>query len=355
MPTMASNVSSTPPFDSDAAIPARVVRTRRGPRARVDPALPVAVWDEMEIQSPGVTVPTRVVILAGAECRFTCVMCDLWRHTLAEPTKPGRLPEQVRLALGRPWQDATGGHVRADAAVAAHEPFRWIKLYNGSNFFDPRSVPSDDLPAIADLVVGFSRVVVENHPRLTDDAVPRFRDRCRPRLEVAMGLETVHEDVLARLKKRMTLDDFAAACARLTSWDVDIRAFALLGLPWVEPAAAVEWCGRAVGFAAAHGVRHVSIVPTRSGNGFLDALAGHGRFTCPDATMLERAAETLVDRAARSSYGAGDTLVTVDLWDFERLAGTCPSCAGSRRDRLARMNLAQRVEPAVTVSCGCCP
>jgi hypothetical protein len=129
----------------------------------------------------------------------------------------------------------------------------------------------------------------------------------------------------------------------------------LLGLPWVEPAEAVEWCGRAVGFAAAHGVRHVSIVPTRSGNGFLDALAGHGRFTCPDATMLERAAETLVDRAARSSYGAGDTLVTVDLWDFERLAGTCPSCAGSRRDRLARMNLAQRVEPAVTVSCGCCP
>jgi hypothetical protein len=60
-----------------------------------------------------------------------------------------------------------------------------------------------------------------------------------------------------------------------------------------------------------------------------------------------------VDRAARSSYGAGDTLVTVDLWDFERLAGTCASCAASRRDRLTRMNLAQRVEPAVTVSCGC--
>ena len=346
---------SSPPFAIDALPSARDVRSLRGPRAVVDPAVPVAVWNEMEVARPGISVPTRVVILAGAECRFTCAMCDLWRHTLAEPTKPGRLPDQVRLALDLPWQDATGAHVRADAAVAAHEPFRWIKLYNGSNFFDPRSVPSDDLPAIADLVVGFSRVVVENHPRLTDDAVPRFRDRCRARLEVAMGLETVHEDVLARLNKKMTLDDFAAACARLTSWDVDIRAFVLLGLPWVEPAAAVEWCGRAVGFAAAHGVRHVSIVPTPSGNGFLDALAGRGRFTCPDATMLERAAETLVGRAARSSYGAGNTLVTVDLWDFERLAGTCPSCAASRRDRLSRMNLAQRVEPAVTVSCGCRP
>lgn len=325
---------------------------RRGPRAQVDPARPVAVWDEMEIERPGVAVPTRVVILAGAECRYTCVMCDLWRHTLPGPTAPGALPTQIRHALDRPWSEGdTRGSERPDSS-AVHGP-RWIKLYNGSNFFDPRSVPTDDLPAIADLVGGFDRVIVENHPCLTGDAVVRFRDRCRPRLEVAMGLETVHEGVLARLGKQMTLDDVAAACARLCAWGIDSRAFVLLGLPWVDPAAAVEWCGRAVAFAAAHGVRHVSIVPTRPGNGTLDALAEQGRFATPNAALVEQAADSFVDQSARTMHGAERTLVTVDLWDFGRLGGTCASCMTARRDRLGRMNLAQRSEPRVPIACGC--
>lgn len=352
---MGLNISSLPPFDADAAIPARGVRTHRGPRSLVDPALPVAVWDEMEIERPGVAVPTRVVILAGAECRFTCVMCDLWRHTLPGPTAPGALPTQIRHALDRPWRawrEGDTGGIERPAAPESHGA-RWIKLYNGSNFFDPRSVPPDDLPAIADLVAGFERVVVENHPCLTDDAVVRFRDRCRPRLEVAMGLETVHEGILARLGKQMTLDDFASACDRLRGWGVDSRAFVLLGLPWLDPAAAVAWCGRAVAFAAAHGVRHVSIVPTRPGNGTLDALAEQGRFTTPDAALVEQAADSFVDRAARATHGADRALVTVDLWDFGRLAGTCASCQTARRDRLGRMNLAQRSEPRVPIACGC--
>ena len=328
---------------------------RRGPRAIVDPVLPVGVWDEMEIERPGVAVPTRVVILTGAECRYTCVMCDLWRHTLPGPTARGALPTQIRDALDRPWRARSEGDTGGIDRPAPTEPHgaRWIKLYNGSNFFDPRSVPTDDLPAIADLVGGFGRVVVENHPCLTDDAVARFRDRCRPRLEVAMGLETVHEGVLARLGKQMTLDDFAAACQRLRAWGIDSRAFVLLGLPWVDPAAAVEWCGRAVAFAAAHGVRHVSIVPTRPGNGLLDALAEQGRFATPNAALVEQAADSFVDRSAKAMHGAERTLVTVDLWDFGRLAGTCASCMTARRDRLGRMNLAQRPESRVPIDCGC--
>lgn len=323
-----------------------VVRGLRGPRSGVDPATPVAVWDEFEVARPGTAVPTRVVILAGAECRFTCAMCDLWRQTLPGPTPPGRLPRQVRLALERPWPTSP-------AVRHGMTPQRWLKLYNGSNFFDPRAVPLIDLPRLAALVAAVDRVVVENHPRLTDDAVPRFRERLRPRLEVAMGLETVHEEVLARLGKGMTLDDFSAACARLRGWDVDIRAFVLLGLPWVEPAAAVAWCVRGVAFAAAHGARHVSVVPTRAGNGFLDALADRGRFVAPRAADVEEAAALLVDRAARTFPHAEDTLVTVDLWDFARLDGTCDRCRDPRRDRLARMNIMQAAEPLVAADCGC--
>jgi radical SAM enzyme (TIGR01210 family) len=350
MPVMALSGGAVE-VDPDAAPGPRLVRGLRGPRAIVDPAVPVAVWDEEEVERPGAAVPTRVAILAGAECRFTCAMCDLWRHTLPGPTRPGLLPRQVRLALDRDRPPPPDAGIGTDQPAAAGS--RWLKLYNASNFFDPRAVPPADLPVIAELVAGVERLVVENHPRLTDDAVPRFRDRCRPRLEVAMGLETVHEDVLDRLGKTMTLDDFAAACARLVGWDIDIRAFVLLGLPWVEPGAAVDWCARGVAFAAAHGVRHVSIVPTRPGNGLLDALAATGRFVAPDAAAVERVAALLVDRVARPFPHAAGTVVTVDLWDFGRLSGTCDRCRGPRRERLARMNLWQAAEPPPAVGCGC--
>jgi len=45
--------------------------------------------------------------------------------------------------------------------------------------------------------------------------------------------------------------------------------------------------------------------------------------------------------------------VTVDLWDCGRLDGTCASCMTARRERLGRMNLAQRSESRVPIDCGC--
>jgi radical SAM enzyme (TIGR01210 family) len=301
------------------------VRHARGPRATVDPERPVAVFDEEEIASPGRTVATRVLILAGAECRYTCAMCDLWRHSLDGPTPPGSLPAQIRRGL------STGG-----ITTAATEP-RWIKLYNGSNFFDPRSVPPADLPAIAELLAGHDRVIVENHPRLTGPAVPRFRDRLSGRLEVALGLETVDPRLLPWLGKQMTADDFAAAAARLRSWDVDVRAFVLLGLPGLTAAESLAACLAAVAFAADSGARHVSIIPTRKGNGFMDDLARNGFFTPPSATLVEQAAAAAIGGPA--AHGA---IITIDLWDFATLAGQCAACGPSRRARLAAANLAQR-------------
>ena len=42
----------------------------------------------------------------------------------------------------------------------------------------------------------------------------------RGQLEVALGLETVHPEVLARLNKQMTLDDFARAVRHFGDGDV---------------------------------------------------------------------------------------------------------------------------------------
>jgi len=310
------------------------VRRARGPRKPVAPGRPIAAFDEEEVAAPGRPVPTRVLILAGAECRFTCTMCDLWKHAIDGPTPPGSLPRQIRRGL-------------AGAGGPAAGP-RWIKLYNGSNFFDSRSVPPEDLPEIARLVGGFDRVIVENHPRLTAAAIPRFRDRLPGRLEVALGLETVHPRLLPWLEKRMTAADFATAAERLRAWDVDVRAFVLLGLPGLSAGESLEQCLAAVSFAVDAGARHVSIVPTRAGNGFFDDLARRGLFTPPSAGLVERA-------AARALVGvaAGEAIVSVDLWGFRALVGHCDACRSVREHRLAAANLAQRPPAAGPLPCGC--
>jgi len=311
--------------------PATRVRQARGPRLPTDPLRPIAVWDEEEVVAADATTPSRVVLLAGAECTFTCTMCDLWKHTLPGPTPPGALERQIAAAL-------------AHGSPAAPPP--WLKLYNASNFFAPRSVPTDDLPAIARLVADHERVIVENHPRLCDGRVAAFRDRLGGTLEVAMGLETVHPAILAWLGKEMTTDDFVAACTRLTGWGVDVRAFVLVGLPGIDGEESLDWATKAVRFARDQGVRHSTLIPTRSGNGWLDRLAADGLFQTPGLGLLERALE-------RALAEAGPMVVTADDWDLGRLPGQCGLCSPGRHARLAAMNRAQRAIPRAASGCAC--
>ena len=62
---------------------------------------------------------------------------------------------------------------------------------------------------------GFERVIVECHPAFVSERCVAFRHLLGGRLEVAMGLETAHPEVLEKLNKRMTLEQFAAAASFL--------------------------------------------------------------------------------------------------------------------------------------------
>jgi len=90
-------------------------------------------------------------------------------------------------------------------------------------------------------VRSFERVIVECHPALIGDPAVRFRDSVNGRLEVAMGLETAHPEVLARLNKRMTLDQFARAAEFLRGHDIALRVFILVKPPFLDEAEALEW------------------------------------------------------------------------------------------------------------------
>jgi radical SAM enzyme (TIGR01210 family) len=304
----------------------RWILDRRGRRNTMDPRRASAALTEEEPAGAGETVSVSTIFLANRECPWRCLMCDLWRNTLTESVPAGAIPGQIQEALAR------------------LPPARWAKLYNAGSFFDPKAVPREDHRAIARLLSGFERVIVESHPALCGETTLRFRDLLDGALEVALGLETIHPEVLPRLNKRMTLEDFRRAAAFLGEAGISLRAFVLVGLPFVAPRDAVAWARRSAEFAFDCGAAVVSLIPTRSGNGAMDALEERGEFSPPDLAALEEAAAlVLALRRGRS---------LADLWDLERFS-RCGACLPARADRLRAMNLAQAVPPRVSCpSCG---
>jgi archaeosine synthase beta-subunit len=301
------------------------ILARRGPRNLLDPSRPYAFFVEDERAAGGEIVSTATLLLTNRECPWRCLMCDLWRNTLTESVPSGAIPKQIDYALQR-LPEA-----------------RQIKLYNSGSFFDPRAIPPGDYEAIAERIGLFERVIVECHPSLVGDACLRMRDLLPGRLEVAMGLETVHPEILPRLNKRMTLEGFAAAADFLRANGIDLRAFVLVQPPFMPEGDAIEWAVRSLEFAFDCGAGAATLIPTRGGNGAMEELAAAGDFSPPHLQTLEAAQERGVSlRRGR---------VFADLWGAETAPG-CASCRANRIARIRRMNLEQIV--AAPIVCSAC-
>jgi radical SAM enzyme (TIGR01210 family) len=217
-----------------------------------------------------------------------------------------------------------------DHALSQLPPARQLKLYNSGSFFDPHAIPPEDYAAIAERANRFDRLIVENHPALVGDACLRFRDLLSGRLEVAMGLETAHPGVLARLNKRMTLDQFSRSAGFLRRNGIDLRVFILVQPPFLSPAEALPWAQRSLDFAMEHGATAATLIPTRAGNGAMEVLMERGQFAAPALHTLESAME----------YGLGLKAgrVFADLWGLRE---SCAHCHTQRAARLQQMNLRQ--------------
>lgn len=328
-------------YPTSAADRDRFVVELRGARLRHDPWRYQDVLVEDERTATGIFARTATVFLTGRECPWRCVMCDLWRHTTTQDTPVGAIPAQLAAAR--------------DVLSARGETIRQVKLYNAGSFFDPRAVPDADYAAVAEWLHGFDRVVVESHPSLVGRRVDRLLKelggRARqetgvPQLEVAMGLETAHPVALDRLHKRMTVDDFARAAGALRARQVDVRTFLLIAPPFVPVDEHDTWLVRSIDAAFSAGASAVSLIPTRAGNGAMEALAAEGVFTAPTLGDIERS----VDLA--HTHMAGRGRIFVDTWDLDQFA-TCPQCFTMRRERLRSINLRQQLTPAGECSaCG---
>ena len=309
---------------SDLLIDDRSIISMRGHKNKVDPHRPYSCLVEKEFTLSGRIEDTGIIFLTNRECPFHCLMCDLWKNTTDETIAAGLIPDQIEWALKQ------------------MPDIKHVKLYNSGSFFDIRAIPEDDYEKIAALLKNLETVIVECHPRLINEKCLNFRDMLKPDLHVAMGLETVHPEILHNLNKKMTVDDFRNSVNFLTNNGIHSRAFILLRPPLLSESEAVYWAERSIDLAFDTGVECCTIIPVRAGNGAMDFLLKKGDFNMPDIHSLETVLE----------YGLGLKAgrVFADVWDLG-LFSKCNKCIVERTARIINMNLSQTI--ATPIECEC--
>jgi hypothetical protein len=298
--------------------------SNRGRKNPVDPFIPYAWLVEKERTASGKAEDTGIIFLTNRECTFHCLMCDLWKNTTDNPVPVGAIPAQIEWALEHMTE-------------AKH-----LKLYNSGSFFDTKAIPPEDYIKIAELVSGFDTVIVECHPKLINEKILRFRDMLKPALHVALGLETVNPEVLLKLNKKVTADDFSKAVSFLTANGISSRAFILLRPPFMTELEGIYWAERSIDFAFQTGVECCTVIPVRGGNGAMEVLKQQGHFTSPHIRSLEE----VLEYGIRLNAGR----VFADTWDLG-LFSTCTECSDLITGRLIEMNLTQKVTDRIKCTC----
>ncbi|MCX6254630.1 MAG: radical SAM protein [Bacteroidia bacterium] len=308
----------------DLIINDRWIVSSRGRKNSVDPRKPYSWLVERERTASGKIEDIATIFLTNRECPFHCLMCDLWKNTTDESVPAGAIPDQIEWALN-------------------HLPdVKHLKLYNSGSFFDDRAIPEEDYKRIASLVSHFETIIVESHPKFIKDKCLIFRDMLKPELQVALGLETVHTEILRKLNKQMTPEDFINSVSYLKKYGILSRAFVLLRPPWLSESESIYWTERSIDFAFSTGVECCTVIPVRAGNGAMDLLMEQGCFTPPDIRSLETVLE----------YGIGLNAgrVFADVWDLG-LFSSCKKCIDQRTNRLIAMNLSQKTVSRIKCSC----
>lgn len=296
----------------------------RGEKNNVDPERPYAWIVEKELSPSGSVDEVLTIFLTNRECPFHCLMCDLWKNTTDYTLSDGMIAGQIEWVLNQ-------------APAVKH-----VKLYNSGSFFDTGAIPVNEYERVAGLLKGFDTVIVESHPAFIGEKCIEFRDAIKADLQVAVGLECVNINILERLNKRMTLDDFTGSVSFLLDNDIFTRAFILLRPPFISEHDGIFWAERSIDFAFDAGVECCVIIPVRGGNGAMEKLAEKGLFSPPDIRSLEKVLEYGIEKQAGRVFA--------DTWDL-KLFSRCDLCHTARTDRITGMNLSQRILPEIICKC----
>jgi len=310
--------------NDDIKINTKWIVSKRGKKNLVDSQKPYAWLVEKERTSSGKIEDIGIIFLTNKECPFHCLMCDLWKNTTDKSVPIGAIPNQIKWALTK-------------MPMVKH-----LKLYNSGSFFDKKAIPEDDYEEIASLLNQFETIIVESHPKFINESCLRFNDLLNAKLEVAIGLETVHPKLIKKLNKQMTLDNFKNSVEFLSKNDINSRAFILLKPPFLSESEGVRWAKKSIDFAFKSGIDSCTVIPVRYGNGAMDSLLEDGDFSLPAIQSLE---EVLV-------YGIKQNKgrVFADVWDL-KLFSNCDTCLQQRINRITNINLNQKSIKPVMCLC----
>lgn len=300
------------------------ILSHRGKKNKVDPFKPYAWLVEKERQISGQIEDVATIFLTNMECPFHCLMCDLWKNTTDRPVTVGAIPTQIEWVLEQ------------------MPKVKHVKLYNSGSFFDDRAIPLADYPKIASLLSGFETVIVESHPKFIDDRCLQFSDLLQAELQVAIGLETVIPDILRKLNKHVTLDDFRHSVQFLCRNGISSRAFILLKPPYLSESEGIYWAQKSIDFAFSAGVECCIVIPVRAGNGAMEELQKTGDFHLPKIESLESVLKYGINLKAGRVFA--------DTWDLG-LFSKCPECLEQRIIRISYMNLNQEIISGEKCSC----
>jgi archaeosine synthase beta-subunit len=289
-------------YPASPAARTRWIIDQRPARNSVSTDRPYAFFTEEERMETSGIARVSTIFLTNRECPWKCLMCDLWRNTAPAPA--GSIPS--------------------------------------GSFFDRGAIPRSDWNDIVALCLPFEHLILECHPKLIGPDVLEFAAMFQGQLEIAMGLETAQPLALEKLNKRITVADFTRATRFLRRNQIAVRTFLLVSVPFIPEPEQPHWLKQSIRTALDAGADVISLIPTRTGNGALDALQQTGDFREPALRALEDAHDF--------GIRLGHARVFADTWDLARFS-PCPDCAEAREDRLVRMNLSHTIEPRIRCSC----
>jgi hypothetical protein len=291
---------------------------------------PEALWKEDDVLD-GAKVRAMVVIFRTTGCWWSrkagCLMCGYNQVSDSSITA----------------QDL---HLQLQSALRRYEGESLVKIYTSGSFLDEREIPPEVREGIFEAFAASKRILFESRPEFVTDetlgALPGGR------AQVALGLESANDEVLARsVRKGFKVADYERAARCLNANGVPLRTYLLLKPPYLTEGQAMRDTIRSIRFAAPFS-ESISINPLNvQRDTVVESLFRRGDFRPPWLwSLIEvlKAGIELTDIRVFASPSGGGT---------PRGVHNCGICDAPLLKAVERHSFSQEVKEFEGLECGC--
>jgi hypothetical protein len=299
---------------------------------------PTKVWTEQERFRDGV-VDALVVILKTRGCTWAlqggCTFCGYVNDSMVRKVTGEHMLEQMKRAL-----------------ASQYKAQRVVKIYTSGSFLDDTEVPREAQPSLLSLLPeSVEKVTIEAQSHhATREKLAALRGALRPQveLEVAFGLESAHEPVLAySVNKDDRFADFVAACEAARALGVRTKSYIMVKPPFLTEREALDDCVATALKAAPH-CDLLSLNPCNvQSRTIVEKLWRRGQYRSPwlwtVAEALRRVSAATSTPVRSNPVGAGQP----------RGAHNCGQCDAAVAESIEQFSLSRDPSVLPGAACAC--